>query len=153
VPDTPQEPSADDQDRVLAALSHFSILGGFWLVVPLAIYFVKRESSRFVSFHALQAALLAIAAIPIGFVGTFAIAAVTVLSGALLGRGDFGGFALVPTAVVLLGIFFTGALIVLLAVCGGIKALRGERWSMPILGPLAERVVAAGPAGRTVPSA
>jgi uncharacterized membrane protein len=129
----------DDQQRLLAAVSHFAILGGFWLVVPVAIYLWKRETSRFVAFHALQATLLAIAAVPLS-IAVIVLAAAFGLGALLVFGGDGGTFAL-EVILVWGAVCVSGSVTAVLAIIAGVKALRGETWSMPILGPLAQRVI------------
>jgi uncharacterized Tic20 family protein len=51
-------PVPSQDERLLAACAHLSFLTGFWLVAPVAIYVIKRKESRFVAFHALQAAVV-----------------------------------------------------------------------------------------------
>jgi uncharacterized membrane protein len=129
----------NDVDRILAAVSHFAILGGFWLIVPAAIYVWKRQTSRFVAFHALQAAILAVAVIPLWIFSVMVCVAIGVASAAL----HLPGLAFFDTALVAISIVFCGVVTLMMAVYGGIQALRGRGWSMPLIGRLARRVVEA----------
>lgn len=54
-----QGPVSSD-DKQTALLSHLSNIF-FWLVGPLVIYLVKKDSSKFVAFHALQSLYWALA--------------------------------------------------------------------------------------------
>jgi uncharacterized Tic20 family protein len=49
----PAEITADD--KMIAMLAHLSGLVGAIIVVPLVIYLVKKDSSPFVAYHAMQA--------------------------------------------------------------------------------------------------
>ncbi len=60
------EPS--QEDRLLAAAGYLGYFTGFWLVVPILIYVLKREKSRFVAHHAMRAVLLHLLAVPLGIV-------------------------------------------------------------------------------------
>ena len=46
---------APQNDRTLAAITHLSSLVGFGLIVPVVIYFIKRDESAFVAHHAKEA--------------------------------------------------------------------------------------------------
>ena len=46
---------APQNDRTLAAITHLSSLVGVGLIVPIVVYFVKRDESAFVSHHAKEA--------------------------------------------------------------------------------------------------
>jgi uncharacterized membrane protein len=127
----------NDIDRLLGAVSHFAILGGGWLIVPAGIYVWKRESSRFVAFHALQAAMLAIAVIPLWIFSVMICVAIGLASVAL----HISGLAFLDTGLIALSIVFCGVVTLLMSVWGGVQALRGQTWSMPILGRLARRVL------------
>ncbi len=49
-----EKPPLNSDEKLLAMLSHFSIfLGG--IILPIILYFVQKDRSKFVAFHALQA--------------------------------------------------------------------------------------------------
>jgi uncharacterized protein len=50
------------EDKQLALIAHLSNIF-FWLVGPLVLYLVKKDTSKFVAFHALQSLYLALAGI------------------------------------------------------------------------------------------
>jgi uncharacterized membrane protein len=132
------EPSTRD-DRLLAGLAHLAFLGGFWLVAPVAIYAWKRKESPFVAFHALQAAFLALAAIPLTIVTWVMLAALTIGGAMLSGERGAGVLAFGW----LFALVLPGLCVALVALVAGLRALRGERWSIPILGRIAQRVLEA----------
>lgn len=129
--------SPSDVERILSAASHFAILGGAWLIVPAGIYVWKRDSSRFVAFHALQAAILAIAVIPLWILSVMVCVAIGLASVAL----HLSGLAFFDTGLMALSIVFCGIVTLLMAVWGGVQALRGRAWSMPLVGRIARRIL------------
>jgi uncharacterized protein len=145
-PAAPQaEPTAgspNDEERVLAGLSHVALFVGLPVVGPVAIYFIKREQSRFVAFHALQATFLALAAVPAVIVSwVFTI----VLELALLSSMRAGALdLLVPLST--LGCFGLPLLVIALtAVTAGVSAFQGRTWKIPVVGSFAEGILNAGP--------
>jgi hypothetical protein len=46
--DPPLSATPSREDRLLAAAGYLGYFTGFWLVVPIVIYILKREKSRFV---------------------------------------------------------------------------------------------------------
>jgi uncharacterized protein len=57
-----QGPPVTAEDKQLALIAHLSNIF-FWLVGPLVLYLVKKDTSKFVAFHALQSLYLALAGI------------------------------------------------------------------------------------------
>lgn len=60
------EPVSSD-DKQMAMLAHLSNIF-FWTFGPLVLYFVKKDQSKFVAFHALQALYVSLAGMIIGTV-------------------------------------------------------------------------------------
>ena len=122
--------------RVLASASYLSAFGGFWLIVPAAVYLWKGRQDRFLGFHALQAVFLQVAMIPIVFIGlglAYAIgAAMTLISHNMQPLAGF-------LALTIAGLAFTipSAATVWLGMC----ALRGQPRELPLLGRWANAVV------------
>ena len=57
------EPVSPEQEKQLAALSHFSVLLNLFtafmgITVPIILYLMYKDRSRFVAYHALQAAIM-----------------------------------------------------------------------------------------------
>ena len=76
LPTAPPTTTLTQDDRALAGLAHASLFIGFPLIAPIAIYAIKKDSSRFVAFHALQAAIAHVALVPLvifGYVVSFAL--------------------------------------------------------------------------------
>jgi uncharacterized Tic20 family protein len=127
------------EDRLLAVVSHVSFLVGFWLVVPIAVYAIKRKESRFVAFHALQAAMVQVLFGATMTVGAVLVVVVGVAAG--LSRSPVAGVML--TAVPLLG--FVGVCAALLGVhaYAAYTAWQGKSWSIPLAGSLARGILGA----------
>jgi uncharacterized membrane protein len=108
-------------------------------VAPVAIYVLKRKESPFVAFHALQAAFLALAAIPLTIAAWVGLVAGSVVTAMLIGER--------AQAVLLAGwlgaLLLPGLIIAALAIVAGLRALQGERWSIPVLGRIAQGVLSA----------
>lgn len=64
-PTLPTGPIPSQEDRLLAAAAYLGYVTGFWLVVPIVIYVLKRDKSRFVAHHALRALVLHLVAVPV----------------------------------------------------------------------------------------
>jgi hypothetical protein len=108
-------------DRLWGTLAY--VLGIFFAVLaPLIIFFVKKDQSRFVAFHALQSLMMDVAVIVMWF-------AIAFLS-AILGFMHLGlvGLLLLPVGwVVSLGVL-------ILKVIGAVKSNSGELWVAPLVG-------------------
>lgn len=93
------------EERLFAIVAYLGYFTGFWLVAPLVIYVLKRDSSRFVAHHALRAVILHVLAIPI-FVACgvlyllIAVGAAALLEGSGHRSGDLVG-ALLMIATIL----------------------------------------------------
>lgn len=61
VPAAPPDDKPSQDDRVLAAVAHGTSFVEGGIIAPAVIYFLKRESSPFVAFHALQSLLFGLA--------------------------------------------------------------------------------------------
>ncbi len=117
-----------DEYRVAGSLAHLSALAGYLLPIPLAnlagpiaFYFIYREESQFVAFHALQAIYLQVIAL-------------FVVGGAIVGTVltcGLGYFIAVPTVAVL------GVVMVVLTIIGGVRAGQGRMDELWIVGPWA----------------
>lgn len=124
-------------ERVLASAAYLSALGGFWLVVPAALYFWKGKDSRFVGFHAIQAVMLQVALIPIGTVAIGVSMALGVLIDGI--AGSLGSALWIIMVFLVLGLAV--ALPAAATLWMGLSALRGQPKSLPLLGRWARRVV------------
>jgi uncharacterized membrane protein len=103
----------------------FAAIGYLFFLCFVAMW--KGRDSEFVRFHARQAFLL--------FVSECVALALIVVIDHTIGRLPFLGLLIVVLAQIL---FYLTALF--LSVMGFVKALFGELWEMPFLGPYRERV-------------
>ncbi len=109
-------PTITQDDKTMAMLAYFlGIVTGF--VGPLVLWVLKKDQSKFVAFHSLQALLLH-AVVVIGYI----------LSGLLV--FVLIGFVTYP-AFFLLGLVFS--------ILAGLAANRGEWYDIPILGKIARQ--------------
>ena len=129
-------PSSDE--RVLAGVSHLAICGGFWLIAPLAIFLVKRKDSPFVAFHALQATLLALAAVPLGIASWLLALVVSVAGALLLGQDAAAVLPVLWLGPLLLPMLLVGAT----GVVAGVRAFHGRTWAIPVIGRFARAILA-----------
>lgn len=124
-------------ERVLASAAYLSALGGFWLIVPAALYFWKGRDSKFLGYHAIQAVMLQVALIPIGAVAVGIAMALGVLIDGIGGR--------VGSALWIVMVMLVFGIAVMLPAAAtlwmGLSALRGQPKSLPLLGRWARRVV------------
>ncbi len=127
---------------MLAACAHLSFLVGFWFVAPIAIYVIKRKESRFVAFHALQAAVLHF----LFWVGSGVAAGFVVVGSIILGvslqanRGAEVVFSLLAFAPFLIFGLAMMAILVTHAFAAW-SAWEGNTWSIPIAGSIARRIL------------
>jgi uncharacterized membrane protein len=135
----PPAPPHSQDDRLLAACAHLSFFVGFWLVVPAAIYVAKRKTSRFVAFHALQAAFVQLLFTVIGTVVAVAFLLLAGTAGVL--DHAVPALAFVLVAIVVAG----GSSLTLLVVhaLAAYSAWQGHTREIPIAGGLAYRILSA----------
>lgn len=98
------------EEKTWGMLSHLSFfIGGF--IVPLILYFVYKDKSRFIAFHALQALFFHLAI----YVALFISGVLTIV---------LIGLLLLP-AVYIVGLVY--------AILGAIKANSGEWYELPLV--------------------
>jgi uncharacterized Tic20 family protein len=138
-----EELQPSQQDRVLAGAAYLISLAGFWFFGPLALYFWKGKTSRFLGFHSIQAILLHLAAIPFTLVGVALAIVVQVAIGIIGNRG--GSHEIAEGVGILLMLVALGVALVLplfMTVWMGISVMRGKPGRVPIVSRLTERIVA-----------
>ena len=122
-------------ERNMAMLAHLlQIFTGF--LGPLVLFLVKREQSKFVAYHALQALVWQIAYSACLFVGVFATIALAIVTNPHNSNG-FPVFFLFFWLLAMGG----GLLNFVLGIVFTIKAYNGEWSSYPIIGPWVRRHV------------
>lgn len=143
--DVPAGGLPSQEDRVAAGIAHLGIFGGFWMVAPIVIYFWKGKTSRFVAFHAVQAGLLNVLAVPLTLLGFGVGFAAVIVFGVLSGGGHRDASSLVFG--VLGPMTFIGAIVLpnllvfIYAALAGMRALQGREWAIPIIGRIARSFV------------
>jgi len=132
------------EERTFGTLSHALQMAGWW-IAPLVIFLSKKQQSRFVAFHSLQALLLQIIFLVfwmVMMVVWFAVMFSTfanIRPGAPPPQPPPQFFLLMPL-VWLLGMGFW-VLLLLATIFYSIKAGRGEWAKYPLLGGMAARML------------
>jgi uncharacterized Tic20 family protein len=123
-------------DRLWAAAAHVGPFFGFWLVAPLVVYLIKRNGSAFARWHSYQALVLTLWSL-FSYVLTGVFAGFGLLIAAILDKLGLERAAPIVFVVGALPIAFVAVFSVLMSAIGGLKALRGKPWTMPIIGRIA----------------
>lgn len=136
------EPQTTSDERLLAMLSHLSILFG-GLLVPLIIWATQKDKSKFVKFNALQALFYHLSFSVLLMVFIFVMLVIMLASGFGLGifnQQELGDNSSMPATFVIITIIMY-AIIMLGAFVGigygiylAIKAYQGYLKKVPILG-------------------
>lgn len=136
----PGDPS--QEDRLLAAAAYLGYFTGFWLVVPIIVYVVKREKSRFVAHHAMRALILHLVAVPLGIV--CALVSMAVGIGTMVALGPKSGRGNEDVMAGLFVFFVWGSwllpflLYFVMTVLASIRAFQGRVNKLSWVGRLAE---------------
>ena len=118
------------QDDRLWAMLNYVLSLFFPLVAPLVIFLVKKDSSKFVGFHALQALILN------GGLGVLWVA-IVILSFLL---GALGPLALLTIPLwMVLGLLGLAAFV--FTIVAAIKSFAGEWYEIPLVGKIARQQV------------
>ena len=131
--------------KLLAMFSHFSIfLGG--IILPIILYFIQKDKSKFVAFHALQSIFFHLLYMVIVFILVILLILVLFLSGVFSmhhshdwnhsGPGFFIGMG-----IFYLGIFGSVILAIAYGIYMGIKAYNGDMKKYIIVGEWAYKKV------------
>ncbi len=109
--------ATSQEDKLMAMLSY--ILGAFVsFLAPLVIWLIRKDQSKFVAFHAVQALLLH-AFVAVGYIISGVLTAVLI------------GFLLFP-------VFFLFGLV--FSILAGLAANRGVWYEVPIIAPYARQI-------------
>jgi uncharacterized Tic20 family protein len=139
---SPQPPAAEpsQEDRLLAAASYVGYLAGFWLIVPIVVYVLKREKSRFVAFHALQAIIVHVLLVPIAIIGVlFGLVATFALAAATDAHGRDSSFGLLLVVPYLVGLLVPWGIHAVLSIVCAVRAMQGRAARFPVAAWLADR--------------
>lgn len=139
-------PSTDpsQEDRLLAAAAYIGYFTGFWLVVPIVVYVVRREKSRFVAHHAMRAVLLHLVLIPLSFLCmVLSLVASVILVTALHGPGPHSHDRESLLAGVTMLVFWGSWLLpmflyLIVTVLAAIRAFQGRMNRTSLLGRLSD---------------
>ncbi len=141
-PASPAASTVTQEERLLAAAGYLGYFTGFWLVVPIVIYVLKRETSRFVAHHALRAVILHVVAIPVFVVSWVLGTALSFGLAAAMDSGGRGSHGLAETGFML--VWLCGWIVpwlMYLVVCAlaAVRAFQGRMATTSLLGRLVER--------------
>lgn len=136
------ETALSSEEKTLALVSHLSMFFG-GLIVPIIIYFIQKNKSKFAAFNALEAiyfhllyAVVAVIAVII-FITATAISSMATNSS----RGEVS--PIVWILLGLFGLFFFAAMIyfIVYAIITAIKSFQGQIKIYPMVGKIAYRQV------------
>jgi len=146
--DTPPEPNptlASQDERVMAALSHVSVLiPGMGVIAPILIWVTQREKSKYVAFQSLQALIYQLVFPILGFAGGFCYVGSIFLMGFLavaISNMNFSGPELVfffPFLILGL-IALIGFAMVIYGLAGAVMAFQGKDFHYLVLGDFLRR--------------
>jgi uncharacterized protein len=117
------------QDERLMAMLAYLLAFPTLFVGPLIIYLIKKDQSRFVAFHALQALLLHLL--------LYAVGAVFGILGLVLG---FVGLGLVMAPVGCLLMPALGLAVAIIKIIGLVRSYAGQWYVAPVVGPIAQGI-------------
>jgi uncharacterized Tic20 family protein len=150
-----QPPTPTPDERVLAALSHISVLLPLMgVIAPIVIWVTQREKSQFVAFQSLQALAYQLSMIVAWILGMgcymcsiFGIITGTFLGASLESSGSGETIAIGASLLPLLvfgAIFVFGIAFIIYGVVGAIMAFQGKPFHYVIIGNRVERFMQSG---------
>ena len=134
----PEEVSNDD--RLLGMLCHLSFfLGG--IILPLIIWAVQKDKSKFVRFHSLQAIFFHITLGVIVIFFVLILLLILLISGLSFGAVSDGGEQLPPLLIVVLILFYGGIFLIIFGGMGysvylAVKTYQGNLVKIPVIGKI-----------------
>lgn len=136
------ETALSSEEKTLALVSHLSMFFG-GLIVPIIIYFIQKNKSKFAAFNALEAIYfhLLYAVVVVLAVIVFAIAAAVSSMATNSSRNEVS--PIVWILLGLFGLFICAAVIyfVIYAIITAIKSFQGQIKKYPMVGNIAYRQV------------
>lgn len=139
VPPIAVNPAPTPDERTMAMLAELLQMFS-WLIGPLIIYFVKRDS-KFVRFHALQAVLWQVT-LTAAYILLFAVLIAGIVAGTAHG-GSANPNSPFPVLVMVLLYAFMGLMwlvTLIITIYFAVKAQSGEWARYPVIGRLAKRM-------------
>ena len=138
-------PYPTNDERVFAMLSHFSLFMGTLpgILLPLIFWAIKKDDSKFVRFHSLQAIFFHIVYIAALMLLVFILGIVIMIMGtsasltSMDNSGPNAGLSILM--IILMVIFYGGMIVIILGAIGygiymGVKSYQGELVMYPIIG-------------------
>lgn len=138
-----QNEELTSDEKLMAMLSHLSILFG-GIILPIILWAVQKDKSRFVRYHALQAIFFHIAYVSILVIVIVALVVIFMIFGIGLGamspKGGHSGNEAFPVIMIILMVVFYGGIFI--SVFGAmayeiflaIKSYKGSYIKIPIIG-------------------
>jgi uncharacterized membrane protein len=129
---------------LIAVAAHLSFLIGLPLIAPIALYVIKRAESRFIAFHALQAAIAHAL-----FVALVIVAVVLLVPMTILGAASHSVFGRSPELAVVAGVLALIPLslvwfaLLVVQTIAAYSAWQGGSWSIPFAGAIARGILGA----------
>jgi uncharacterized Tic20 family protein len=137
---TAAQPAISQDDRVLAGCCHASMFVGFPVIGPLLVYAIKKDSSRFVAFHALQAAIAHVSIVPLMIAGYVFGVCFTLGMGAVLGEnslflplGMMGAWGI--------GFCLPWFFVMAISLYAAYRAFSGHAYRIPIVAGIVDRIL------------
>lgn len=137
-----EQAQLNSDDKLLAMLSHFSVFFG-GILLPIILYFIQKDKSKFVAFHALQSIFFHLVYLVVIVLLVLVLIIVAILGGLLSGAHHNSS----PIGFIMgMGIFYVGLFISIFGAIGygiymGIKAYNGENKKYFLVGDWAYRKV------------
>jgi len=137
--------SLTNDEKMMAMLSHLSvIIGG--IILPIVIWAVQKDKSKFVKFHSLQAIFYHISLVAVMFIFVVLIILLMVISGLGVGifqasshhhnGGPFAVFMVIFMVVLYGGIFAVAFGYIAYGIYLAIKSYQGAMVKIPIIGKI-----------------
>jgi uncharacterized Tic20 family protein len=137
----PATPTISQDDRVFAGCCHIAMFFGFPVVGPLVVYAIKKDTSRFVAFHALQATITHLSVIPLMMLGyVFGFAFTLGMDAALDPRSMFLPFGMI--GIWGLGFCMPWLVVTAISIYAAYRAFSGDSYRIPIVGRVVDRIMA-----------
>ncbi len=141
---TPASSLSTQDERIIAALSHVSVLLPLTgILAPIIIWVTQKERSRFVAFQALQAIAFQLLIILIWFggmacyMGSFFLT----FSSVMMNSGSAGGppLAFFLPFVVMFGLIIAMGIFVIYGIVGAVLTFQGQDFRYILIGAWVER--------------
>ena len=138
---------ADQEQRLLAALSHASVFfAGIGIVVPIVVYVTQQAKSKSTTFHALQALVYQLVGMvltflfPVCLVGlVFITAFVPTLTESAVTFEQYMGVNLIFMSAAILALMLGGIAFIIYGMIGAVQAYQGKDFRYALIGRWVEK--------------